>query len=373
MTNTPDILIVGAGVIGLACAWRLAQAGLKVRLVDRGLPGQGATTASLGALWPPSPLRKSPAQEAHRSSLNMFPAFAAELCSLTGIDPLYVRSGRIEVFSDASHRSNAAKEVTASREASYAFPTWPMDMLDPSELAAIEPQVRPTEWGAQLCRASAHVSIPELIQALLAACAKAGVTISPYTAVAGLVMQGERVVGVRLADGTSLTASVTVVATGAWTAQIDPILAAAAPVIPVRGQALRLSCPGQFIGRIIKHQKIYLVACADRSILVGSTTEPDAGFDVATTPEGIATLYGGACALVPALSSATVESSWAGLRPDGPKHRPVIAALREGLVVAAGHFKIGIGLAPLTAALVRDICTQTANPTLGLYGPVGPG
>ncbi|RMF77161.1 MAG: FAD-dependent oxidoreductase, partial [Planctomycetota bacterium] len=96
MTHTPDVLVIGGGVIGLTCAWRLAQRKLRVTLVERGRCGDGASGAALGALIPAPPTRTTPLPLLHRRSLSLFPDFAAELHERSGIDVRYERCGRLE-------------------------------------------------------------------------------------------------------------------------------------------------------------------------------------------------------------------------------------------------------------------------------------
>jgi glycine oxidase len=279
----------------------------------------------------------------HRRSLREFPQFAAEIHAVTHLDIGYQCNGRIEIICDPKQYSRCSEECRADST---------MCLLAPSEIQNIEPAVQCGAFGGQLCRTSAQVSISGLIAALVAACKAAGVHIAEHCAVTGLRTQGERVLALENADG-QLSAAQFLVAAGAWTAQLHPALVRAAPIKPVRGQGILLQATNPLISRIIKKGKIYLVPWG-RRILVGSTTEPAAGFDVSTTTEALTMLRAAAEEIVPSLAQAQLIHSWAGLRPDGPKHRPVVGPVAglSNLFVAAGHFKTGIGMAPATAEMV---------------------
>jgi glycine oxidase len=282
-------------------------------------------------------------QTMHRASLAAFPAFAREIKAATGIDVGYECHGRIEIICDDKQQTRCAEECKA---------TPVMQVLTPDELQELEPAVEAGAFGGQLCLVSAQVAIGKLVTGLRAACRAAGVEIHEHLTASGLRVESDRVMALQTSDG-ELSAARFLIAAGAWTAQLHQALAQAAPIKPVRGQGILLETDRPLIGRIIKKGKVYLVPWG-RQILVGSTTEPAAGFDCSTTAEGIAMLRAGAAEIVPALAGAELVRAWAGLRPDGPKHRPVIGPVAglNNLYVAAGHFKIGIGMAPGTAAAV---------------------
>lgn len=351
-----DVAIVGGGVIGLACAWRLGQRGAQVVVLEGATCGAGATGASLGALWPASPLVRGPLQETQRKSLWSYPAFGQEIYAATGIDIGYRRKGRIELIGDAKHLAKARQEVQAAAELWPPLPGGPpMEVLTDQQIGDLEPAVAAGAWGGQWCRASAQVEVDKLMAGLRAACVHAGVVVREQASVTSFGCVGERVVAVECGRDI-LAAGRVLVATGAWTAQLHPALAAVAPIKPVRGQALMLETDRPVIERIVKQGRVYLVPWGNR-ILVGSTTEPEAGYDCRTTPQGIDLLLTGARAIVPALRDARILKAWAGLRPDGPKHKPVVGPVPgfANLFVAAGHFKIGVGMAPETSRVVAEM------------------
>ncbi len=356
MSSTPDVAVIGGGVIGLSCAWRLAQDGLSVVLLERDACGAGASLASLGALMPPSPLHRRPKQSFQRESLWSWPAFAAELRDATGVDVGYERCGSLDLLHSVQRRDQAIAEARAAAT-DWPSPDGdpPVRILSPAEVRELEPAAVCDELGARLCRVSAQVSVAALMSALVAACRRAGVDIREGQAVTGLSFRSCRVSAVRVASE-RLAPRVVLVAAGAWTPSIAPELARCAPVHPTKGQAMALQVRGRPLRHIIKRRSSYLLPAADGEVLVGSTTERETGFDCRVTATGVATLAAGALQLVPALGDAGVLRTWAGLRPEPEFHVPIMGPVPDcdGLVIAAGHFKTGLSYAPIAAAMLRD-------------------
>ena len=373
------VIVIGAGVIGMACAWRLAAAGTRVELLETRDCGQGATLGALGALWPASPLVKGPLQQLHRESLWQFASFAAELAAAAGVSVNFRRLGRLELLNSAKAAARAAAETqTAGIEWPAFAGTLPvMELLAPKEIAARWPQLAPAAHPGLLCRATAQVSVPELVAALRAACAQAGVVLHNQTPATALDIRGNRVTAVRTAQGL-LEADAVLAATGAWTALLAPELAAIAPIRPAKGQGIALQTPtGVRLETIVKAESIYLIPWhtpTGGEILVGSTTESEAGFDEAPTPAARETLLAGAAGILPGLKDAVVLRHWTGLRPQNPakRHPPIMGPHPKiaNLFVCAGHFKTGIGLAPLVSRLMCQ--TILSGSLAGQLAPFGP-
>ena len=359
--SQPRVLILGSGVIGLSCAWRLAQAGAQVQLLDTRQPGQGATLAALGALWPASPLARGPLQELHRASLWQFDAFAADLARAAGVPVSCLRLGRLELLNSSKAADRAAAESAAACELwpAFAAPQPTMELLTPAQITATFPQLAPPAYPGLLCRATAQVHVSQLVAALVAACQASGVTLRPNTRATALSLAANRVTGILTADG-RISADTVLVTTGAWTALLGDPVAAVAPVRPAKGQGLALQMPHAVrLDGIVKADSTYLIPWTDRGeILVGSTTEPEAGFDETPTPEASAQLLAGALGILPGLRDAVVLRHWAGLRPQNPakRHPPIMGPHPQlpNLFLCTAHFKTGIGLAPLVSQLVTQ-------------------
>jgi glycine oxidase len=353
MRRAPDAVVVGGGVVGCAVAFELAREGLGVALLERGELAGEASGAAAGMLLPlgeaPGP---GPLLALGLRSLALFPALAAELRERSGIDPEHAACGALHVAADP----DAAGRLAARARALAAFGA---EWLDASEARALEPRLGPRALGAMLVRAEAQVRSPLLVRALAAAAASLGARIETGTPVLALRRDGERVVGVETPAGPVAAARV-VLCAGVWSPALAPF---PLPVEPVRGQILSLESPRPALGVIVVGARCYLVPKRDGSVVVGATEER-VGFDARVTAAGLAELLAGAQELLPALGASTFRGGWAGLRPVTPDGLPAIgpAPGAPGLVVAAGHGRNGVLLAPLTARLVADLVLGKSLP-----------
>ncbi len=350
-----DAVIVGGGVIGCGVAFALAREGLSVVLVERDRIGAHASAAAAGML---APIAESegvgPLFEAGVQSLALFPALADEVRELSGIDPQLVRSGVLRVA--------RAPEADAVRARARALARFECEWL-PGELARKrEARLAADVAGALFSPREAHVDPLLLTRALGAAAARRGARFELGVEAIGLVREGARVCGVRLRTG-EIAADHVVLCSGAWTRFWEEAAGAPLPVEPVRGQMLALETREPPPAHVIWSEHAYLVPRRDGSLLVGATVER-AGFDARTTAAGIAELLAGATALLPELGAATFLRAWAGLRPATPDGLPLVGPVpgAPGLVVASGHYRNGILLAPLTALWVTELVLRGTLP-----------
>jgi glycine oxidase len=225
--------------------------------------------------------------------------------------------------------------------------------LDAAGALAEEPGLNPGLRGAALTD-SAHLTPPRFVQALARTAVRAGAELREGTPVAGISVSGGQVTGVRLADG-PLSADVVVLAAGPWSAGLAADLEVSVDVQPNRGQLVLLRPRNREIRRIVTRGEGYLVPKPDGSIVAGSTQERS-GFDARPTAEGVAGLLDFARQAVPGLAGAVLERAWAALRPATPNGKPLIgpALGLPNLVLATGHNRYGIMLAPVTAELVAE-------------------
>ncbi len=326
------VMIIGGGVIGLSCAWHLAQKHAAVTLFEARRCGQGASHAALGALWPPSPLATGPLQSWHRQCLHNYPEFLRQLAAASRLSVAYRRLGRVEILQSAAAADRAAVEAQASART--------MEVIAPPAVAAFAGGAA-APFGGLLCRDTAQVDVAQLIAALHAACLAAGVEILEHTE-ARLYHAGDQLRGVETAAGRR-DADALLLAAGAWSGTLAPLPG----VRPAKGQGIALALPAAAQPRgIVKRGPIYIVPWPERNeVLVGSTTEPAAGFAEEPTADARAMLATAAADLLPALHGTTLLRHWAGLRPDGPRHRPIMAQAPDtpGLWLCTGHYKTGIG------------------------------
>jgi glycine oxidase len=355
----PDVVIVGAGVVGAACAWELAGAGLAVTVVERGQPGGEASGASAGLLSAVSGARADAAGELARTSRELHGPLAAALREETGVDVEHETGGHLELCLSETEAESARRLAADPRLAGSG-----LAFLDPDELRRREPAVAPAAAGALALPGNGWVHPGRLVAALVRGAARRGARFLLGEPVAGLAVAGDRVVGVRGPGIGALGAGTVVLAAGAWSGG----LAGAPPGLatrPVKGQMLALGHVPPLIHHVLLREEIYLVPRASGECLVGATVE-EGREDRAVTAGGLAWLLGEALAAVPGLAGCPVVRTWAGLRPGSPDGAPVVGPWpgRPGLAVATGHFRSGILLAPVTARLVRDFVVdgRTALP-----------
>jgi glycine oxidase len=360
--NTADVVVIGAGTIGTAIAWRCAQRGHTVALVDPA-PNRGAWRTAAGMLAPITELHyaETPLFQLSRASLAGYPAFVQELAALTGQPIAYWPCGTLSTAWDTADLA-ALRDLHAFGRSVGAE----AQLLSPRELRELEPALSPGLPGGFLASGDHQVDPRTLHAALWAAAQAAGVRV--FTSNAGVQVSGDRVTGVRLADGTMLDSPTVVVAAGAWSGRIDGVPAEfAAAVRPVKGQTLRLRLPGEprlrhVVRASVKGSPIYLVPRKDGGIVIGASSE-EAGFDLEPRAGAIYELLRDAQTVLPELSEAVFEDVSTGLRPGSPDNAPLIgAAGLAGLIHASGHFRNGILLTPVTADAVAELVSNGALP-----------
>ena len=358
-----DVLIIGGGVIGLAIAWRAAQRGLRVTVADPG-PGRGASHAAAGMLTPVS--EAAYAERAlftlGRQSLLRYPAFVAELTAATGEPTGYRDDGTLQVAYD--HDDLAVLDEIAVLRNSFGVPS---QRLSARESRAAEPMLDPSVSGGLLVPDDASVDPRLLTAALLAAARQAGVTVIPQ-AVTQIIAAAGRAEGAVLADGTRLQAGSVVLAAGWQSALVGGLPEGTAPrVRPVKGQILRLRPtpatlraglqPGlvtRTVRGIVHGFTVYLVPRASGELVIGATQE-ELGSDTRVTAGGVWELLRDARTLVPGITEFELAEAVAGLRPGTPDNAPILGpAQLPGLVLATGHFRSGVLLAPVTADIIAD-------------------
>jgi glycine oxidase len=368
---TPDVIIVGAGIIGCACAHSLAAEGAQVRVVDTRGVGQGASQASAGVLAPFIEGHESgPLRQLGQRSLGLFERFVREAGEASGLPIPHARAGTLEIALDQDSAIGLTRLADQLMAAGITA-RW----LDGPQLKAAEPLVTVAARGALLIPSHAFVAVPDLTQALAAAATRHGAVFALETRVRAIDTGPGGRLAVETEDGVSF-ADVVVIATGSWTRELQVVETPASSVKPIRGQLLYLQWPAgrasrQPISHVLWGRDCYLVPWADGRVLVGATVE-DVGFDERTTADGVHGLLGAACTLVPELAQASFLEARAGLRPASGDDRPIVgrSTLLEGLIYATGHYRNGVLLAPLTAALVSDLVFgRPYDPALDLMSP----
>jgi len=357
-----DVVVVGAGIIGCAIARELASRGLATTIVDPRPPGGGATQASAGMLAPYTEAHDTgPLLELGVRSLALYDEWIADVRRESGLEIEYRRLGTLEIALDPDH----ARELQHSaRHGAGVVRDW----VTPEEARRTRPALGASIAGALFTPAHGYVAAHQLTLALASAAEHGGARFRQAT-VHGIA-PGRAAVTVHTSDG-DLSAATVVLAAGAWTNRIAAPAAALPPLRPIRGQLLHLGWQAEPIDTILWGPECYIVPRVDGTLLVGATVE-DVGFDERTTAAGIRDLLDAACELLPAGWGATFLAARAGLRPATPDDLPAIGPdpRLPGLVHAAGHYRNGVLLAPLTAKLIADwILEKKSDPALETLRP----
>ncbi|MEK6300863.1 MAG: glycine oxidase ThiO [Acidobacteriota bacterium] len=353
-----DVIIAGGGVIGCSIALKLAEAGLGVTLLERGRVGCEASRAAAGMLAAQSETTGAgPFSDLCLQSRSMYREFAAHLTEASGIDIEYNDQGLLFVMLDGEEA--ATRWVSAQTEAGTE-----LERLSPSAVRDFEPAVTESATGAIFIPGDHQVENRRLMDALEVAIRRAGVQLVEGAEVTALTAHRGKVTGV-VSNGDRFDAAVVVVAAGTWSSRLIEPLRLNVKVIPARGQMIAVRGQGCSINRALQSSKVYLVPRRDGRLLIGATVEY-AGFEKGVTVGGISSLLSAAIELAPSLRGFEIAETWSGLRPDTGDHLPILGpAGIDGLVLATGHFRNGILLAPVTAKLIAElILTGRAPPAL---------
>ncbi len=360
-----DVIIVGGGVIGCGIAFELAEMGARVRLFESRGVASGASHASAGVLAPYVEGHSSPTlRQLGRRSLDMYETYVARVSDASGVPVEFRQCGTLEVAVTAAdvERLQQTRQVLA---AEHVEGTW----LEADALQQSEPAVHGDALGAMQIPIHAAVDVQALAAALARAATARGAQVVAGARVTAITAHGDGV-AVRTETGEEHAPQV-VLAAGAWSSALAVAGAAPLPVRPFRGQLLLLATPPGTLRHVVWGSDVYLVPRADGTVLVGATSE-DVGFDERSTAAGVAQLLAAAIALVPALADATFVEARQGLRPWSPDDLPFLgrSEVLPGLLYACGHYRNGALLAPLTAALVKQMVGgDSTDPALRVLSP----
>ncbi len=352
----PDVLVVGGGVIGCAVARLVARPGRSVLLVERGALGGEASTAAAGILAVASGDDEDVRLALRRASLARFSALAAALAAESGMDVQLERAGVLELCLDAGDEARARARLT--RRAAQGFSA---EWLDAAAVRGAAPAANPEAVGGVLFRDDARVAPSRLVAALAASAQRRGAVVVAGAELRAAECRDGRLVRASVA-GEWVEPGVVVVAAGAWSSRLPGIPAACA-VRPARGQMLAVRAPEAAGGPVLMHADGYLVPQPTGEVLVGATVER-VGFGRAVTLAGVAALLDHVRRIAPRAASWPIVRLWAGLRPEAVGGGPCIGRHPElaNVIVATGHHRNGILLAPVTADAVAALVDGTPGP-----------
>jgi len=365
-----DVVVLGGGIIGLCCAWRVAQRGQSVLLLERGALGSGSSGVAAGML---APVTEAEFGEEGLLALNLagaasWPAFSAELSEAAGVPSGYRETGALVVAADRDDGEELRRLHVFQRSLGLDA-HW----LSPRECRRLEPRLSPRVAGAIHAPHDHQADPAAVMSALVRALDAAGGELRDHAGQVALELDGDRVSGVRTGAG-SIASPVVVVAAGAGAALVEGVPQdARPPVRPVKGEILALRGPAEspLATRVIRTPRCYIVPRADGRVVVGATTE-ERGFDTTVTAGGVHRLLEAAWEVLPDAGELELEGARAGLRPGTPDNAPIIGAAAEieGLVWATGHHRNGVLLAPITGAAVAAILTGEEPPEpVERFGP----
>jgi glycine oxidase len=350
--SSPDVLIIGAGVIGCAIARALALGGGgRIVVVDRGTPGGEASGAAAGVLAAASSrVKRGALLDLKRASAERYPALVDALRAETGIDVGYVPNGLLDLAFTSREAEQLDRVVAKRREQGFR-----VERLDADAVRAAYPDVNPAVRRGAVFADDAVIDNGRLVEALQAAAVARGVDFRLGAAVrhlrrrrgAGLEVEGD---GFRYAPGR------VVIAAGAWSAALTAGVRARLPVRTDRGEMLAVKPRAPLLAQPIFWGDACLVPRAAGEVWIGSTSVRDAT-DKLVLARHAALLLTRAVRMVPALADAPVVRVWSGMRPLSTLARPIIGPLPgvPGVTLAVGHHRNGILLAPITAQLVAEL------------------
>jgi glycine oxidase len=347
-----DVVIVGGGIIGGAIAFELAQQKIRVAIFDRGTPGREASWAAAGMLSPaPDSADAIPLVPLARASLDLYPQFIAAVEEASTQQAGFRTGGAIEAF----FSRDASRELSTLVALHHGLGL-PTEVLRVEEALKLEPALGRDLGAAALLANEASVDNRMLTPAVLAAAEASGARIFSECPVEDVLIDANKCTGITAA-GERLAAGHVVIAAGCFSSRLESV-ARYAPTRPVRGQMVALSSENVDLSHVIRSERGYIVPRGDGLCVAGSTLE-NVGYEKRVTPGGIEKILGAVNEMVPALAGAEIIETWCGLRPDTPDHLPSLGPTDiEGLLIATGHFRNGILLAPVTAKVIAEWITE---------------
>jgi glycine oxidase len=361
MTDVLDVLVVGGGIVGLACARELALAGLSVELLERRGAGAEASLAAAGMLSPLAELVPGPLLDACRESRDLWLSWVPALVEETGLSIEHDTSGSLLVALDAD--DEAWLDELAATAAGLGEIT---DEIELSGLARLVPDVSPAVRRALLVHGDHRVDNVQACAVLAIAAQRAGAKLTYGVEVERVERAEDGGVRVVTRDG-AREAGRLVLAAGAWSGRIPGL--PELPVRPVRGQMLLAAGVAWPWTGCLRGRHGYAVRRGETGLLIGATVE-EAGFAAHPTVGGVGGLLAFAHRVLPGLAEARLETTWAGLRPGTPDDLPIVGEIPGWPVVAAtGHYRNGILLAPWTARAVARLILSGEAPEAAPFRP----
>lgn len=345
------VVVIGGGVIGCLTACHLKQLGCDVTVVERGETGRESSWAGAGILCPIHPwLYPDAFTHLIDASLAMYPKFQVDIEAKTGISIEWRKSGLLIPFFDDDKIDHWQAAIDWSKRFG-----WKVEALTTAQSLEREPTLSPNVTKSLLWPEVGQLRNPRLMAAVRVWMAQLGVETIEHAEVTGLLREGNQAAGVICADGREIRADQVLLAGGSWSGELASQMGFELPVKPVKGQIVLLKGEPGVMHSIVKHDDAYFVPRDDGRILVGASME-FVGFEAGTTDAVINRLMSSMARIAPGLKSLEVEQKWMGFRPGSPDGMPYLGPVEAipGLWVASGHYRNGVALAPITAAMMSQ-------------------
>ncbi|QBD76484.1 glycine oxidase ThiO [Ktedonosporobacter rubrisoli] len=361
MAQTPDIVIIGGGVIGCSIAYHLRKAGAEVLVIEREEVAAEASSAAAGLLSPLGNINQpGPFADLLLASWRLYPELIPELEEASGIDVEYKQVGALHV---------ATQEQTVEKlrhfkqlwEEHGARVNW----LSGDEVREMEPLLSPHALAALHTPEEGSMKVERLTRAFAGAARQLGVRFQEHTEVKGFQRDGARVTGIQTVAGETIACNQLVIASGAWSARCGEWLDVAIPVEPVRGQILSLRQMQTPLRHAIFSEEVYMAPKLDGTIYVGATVER-VGYDKRNTVGGVAWVLNSAMHIVPEFEKAGIVNIWAGLRPGTPDGVPILGRAPgwDNVILATGHNGQGFELCAITGRTIAGLVLSGQTPAL---------
>lgn len=352
MENSFDVAIIGGGINGSSIAYQLAKMGRKVIILEKERLACQASSAAAGMLAAQAEIEKDgPFFQLALKSQAMFSAISSEMLEYTGIDIEFVNKGMLKIAETEDLALELKKQVSFQQRWDPSI-KW----LDSSELREMEPSLSPDIPGGMYLPNDGHVKAEKLSQAFAKAAGYFGTVIRENTEVLSFIIENGQIKGIET-TGEPIHCDQAVITAGAWTAKLLHKTGLDLSMYPVKGECFSVMTEKPLINTtIFSDKRCYLVPKRNGEIYIGATMVENT-FDKKVTAGGISTLVERAIQLVPQLKDAAWERVWAGIRPQTGDGNPYIGEhpLLKGMFVAAGHFRNGILLSPITGKLVAEL------------------
>jgi glycine oxidase len=343
--------------MGSACAFKLAEAGARVIVLEKSVPGAEASSAAAGILGAHAEAHgPGPMADLLLAGLGFYEPWAKALYERTGIDIELRRSGVLRVAFDRAALRRLEREAAWMGRAGRT-----KELVGAAAVARAEPELARVA-GALRFATDARVDPKLLFRAVHIAAQRAGASFESGAYVRRIVVEKGRARGVLVEDGTAYEAPTVVVAAGSWSTLVAGTPIDGGAVVPARGQVVELSTPAPPVSHVVLGPRCYLVPRDDGRVLVGATVE-FVGYRREVTAGAVRDLLDAAIELVPALARAALRDTWSSFRPFTPDELPLLGRTRiAGLLLATGHYRNGILLAPITAEILLAIALGRKPP-----------